>query len=219
MGAGSAHGCQVCTHSSGSSVDSHTEHIYIYIRPHFKKHAVYSWRSPFLALVYATRDEPLRRNPINLLNFEDHCKRGCDFFWPFFCCFWPFFFVGPLLPFFLRPKARGGDPRAGAGIPTRIYTSVHLQLLCIYIYIYIQVYISTNIYLFTNFPLYLFTHIHIYIYTYIHIYIYTYIHIYIYTYIHTYIYTYIHIYIYTYIHIYIYIYIHIHVYTYIHIYV
>ena len=71
----------------------------------------------------------------------------------------------------LRPRARGGDPRAGAGIPTRIYTSVHLQLLCIYTYIYIQVYIYTNIYLFTNFPLFLFTHIHIYIHTYIHRYI------------------------------------------------
>ena len=76
----------------------------------------------------------------------------------------------------LRPRARGADPRAGAGIPTRIYTSVHPQLLWKNTRI-LQVYIYTNIYLFTNFPPYLFTHIHIYIYTYIHIYIYTYIHI------------------------------------------
>ena len=119
--------------------------------------------------------------------------------WRFFLAFFFFFFWfssflgtgGMDMGLGLRPRARGGDPRAGAGIPTRIYTSVHLQLLCIYINIYIQVYIYTNIYLFTYLPIYIYAYIHIYIYTYIHIYIYTYTHIYI----HTYIYTYIHIYI------------------------
>ena len=65
----------------------------------------------------------------------------------------------------LRPRAQGGDPRAGAGIPTRIYTSVHLQLLCIYIYIY------TGIYIYKYIPVYKFSSIPIYPYTYIHIYI------------------------------------------------
>ena len=121
---------------------------------------------------------------------------GGDFFWPFF--FLGLFFFWPLLLFFLRngghghgagtaPKGAGGRPEGRAGIPTRIYTSVHLQLLCIYLYIYtgIHIYKYIPVYKFSSIPINPYTYMHIYIYTYIHICIYAYIHnIYIYTYIH-----------------------------------
>ena len=106
----------------------------------------------------------------------------------------------------------GGDPRAAAGIPTRIYTSVHLQLLCINIYIYID----TGIHIYKHLPVYKFSSIPIYPYTYIHIYIYTYIHIYIYTYINMSVYMF--IYIYMYIHVYISICIYVYMYTCIYVY-
>ena len=120
-----------------------------------------------------------------------------------------FFFLGPCFSSFLgtggmdmglglRPRARGADPRAGAGIPTRIYTSVHPQLLPgkhtyitgIHIYKYIPVY------KFSSIPIYPYTYIHIYIYTYIHIYIYTYINISVYMFIYICIYMYISLYVY-----------------------
>ena len=52
------------------------------------------------------------------------------FFWGGGSCFSSFLGTGGMdMGLGLHPRARGGDPRAGAGIPTRIYTSVHLQLL------------------------------------------------------------------------------------------
>ena len=96
---------------------------------------------------------------------------GGDFVFAFFFCL--FFGGGPCFSAFLgtggmdmglglRPRARGGDLRAGAGIPTRIYTSVHLQLLCIYIY---YIYRYTYIQIYTCLQIFLYTYLHIYIYT------------------------------------------------------